>query len=43
KEHYYTTQTDINPKQIIATGPNPDFTAAHDRDSLPGGPPEALR
>ena len=27
---------------IVPAGPNPDFEAAHDRDRLPGGPPEAL-
>ena len=42
KEHYYTTHTDINPTQFVAVGPDLDFKAAHDRDELPGGPPEAL-
>lgn len=39
KEHYYTTHTDINPKQIIAQGPDLNFRSLHDRDRLPGGPP----
>lgn len=43
KEHYYTTHTDINPTQIIARGPDLDFTAPHDRGRLPGGPPDALQ
>jgi len=43
KEHYYTTHTDLNPKRIIAVGPDLDFTEPHDRDRLPGGPPEGLR
>jgi putative glutathione S-transferase len=42
KEHYYTTHTDINPTAFVAVGPDLDFTAAHDRDELPGGPPEEL-
>jgi putative glutathione S-transferase len=41
-EHYYTTHTDVNPKKLIATGPELDFGAAHDRDRLGGGPPAAL-
>lgn len=42
REHYYTTHTDINPKQIVAVGPSHDFEASHDRDQLPGGPPKPL-
>lgn len=42
KEHYYTTHPDLNPTQIIAVGPDLDFTAPHDRDRLPGGPPAEL-
>ncbi len=41
-EHYYTTHPDVNPKRIVARGPDLDFTAPHDRDALPGGPPAAL-
>jgi len=40
KEHYYTTHPDVSPKRIVPTGPDPDFEAPHDRDELPGGPPE---
>ena len=43
KEHYYTTHTDLNPKQIIPVGPDPDFEAPHNRDALPGDPPTELR
>ncbi len=42
KEHYYTTHPDVTPTRIIATGPDLDFGAPHDRDELAGGPPEAL-
>jgi putative glutathione S-transferase len=42
KEHYYTTHPDVNPKRLIARGPDLDFAADHDRDELPGGPPEDL-
>ena len=42
KEHYYTTHPDVNPSGIVARGPDLDFEAPHDRDDLPGGPPEAL-
>ena len=42
KEHYYTTHPDVNPKRLIARGPNLDFDAPHDRDELPGDPPAAL-
>jgi putative glutathione S-transferase len=41
-EHYYTTHTDVNPKKLIATGPELDFEVPHDRDRLGGGPPAAL-
>lgn len=43
REHYYRTHTDINPKRIVAVGPNHDFAASHDRDRLPGGPPADLQ
>ncbi len=42
KEHYYTTHESLNPKRIVPVGPDPDFEAPHDRDRLPGGPPEEL-
>jgi putative glutathione S-transferase len=41
-EHYYTTHPDVNPSRIVARGPDLDFDAPHERDRLPGGPPEAL-
>lgn len=43
REHYYTTHTDINPKRIVAVGPDHDFGAPHGRDRLPGSPSEALQ
>ncbi|AWB27614.1 glutathione S-transferase family protein [Halococcoides cellulosivorans] len=42
KDHYYRTHPDLNPKQIVPIGPDPEFEAPHDRDRLPGGPPAAL-
>ncbi len=42
KEHYYTTHPDVTPSRIVARGPDLDFEADHDRDDLPGKPPEAL-
>jgi putative glutathione S-transferase len=42
KEHYYTTHTGINPTGFVAVGPDLDFEAEHDREELPGGPPEEL-
>ena len=39
KEHYYMTHPDVTPTRIIATGPDLDFEAPHDRDELPGEPP----
>jgi len=41
-EHYYTTHPDVSPKRIVPKGPDPEFEAPHDRDELPGGPPEAV-
>ncbi|MFD1635173.1 glutathione S-transferase family protein [Haloplanus ruber] len=40
--HYYVSHGDVNPKRLVPTGPDIDFTEGHDRDRLPGGPPEAL-
>ncbi len=42
KEHYYRTHTELNPRGIVALGPDIDFTEPHDRDQLPGRPPEQL-
>lgn len=42
-EHYYTTHTNINPRRIIARGPDLEFTEAHGRDRFTGSPPEALQ
>ncbi|PSQ64288.1 MAG: glutathione-dependent reductase [Halobacteriales archaeon SW_9_67_24] len=41
-EHYYETHADLNPKRIVAVGPNHDFGAEHDREQLGGGPPAGL-
>ncbi|WP_089821729.1 glutathione S-transferase family protein [Halogranum amylolyticum] len=41
-EHYYRSHGDVNPKRLVPVGPEIDFSAEHDRDRLPGGPPEAL-
>jgi putative glutathione S-transferase len=40
--HYYRSHGDINPKRLVPVGPDVDFEDPHDRDDLPGGPPEAL-
>ncbi|QKY21243.1 glutathione S-transferase family protein [Halolamina sp. CBA1230] len=40
--HYYVSHGDLNPKRIVAVGPEIDFTDPHSRDELPGGPPAAL-
>jgi putative glutathione S-transferase len=41
--HYYVSHADLNPKRLVPTGPDIDFTEGHDRDRLPGGPPPALQ
>lgn len=33
KEHYYVSQTTINPTQIVPKGPSIDYWMAHDRDA----------
>ncbi|WP_458186702.1 glutathione S-transferase family protein [Haladaptatus sp. NG-WS-4] len=43
KEHYYRSHSDINPKRIVPRGPEIDFDGVHDRDRLPGRPPDRLR
>jgi putative glutathione S-transferase len=40
--HYYGSHTSLNPKRLVPTGPDIDFTEPHERDELPGGPPEEL-
>lgn len=40
-DHYYTID-EVNPQHIVATGPEIDFEASHDRDRLTGDPPAAL-
>jgi len=42
KEHYYTTHPGVSPKRIVPMGSDPEFEADHDRDELPGDPPEEL-
>ncbi|AXG09527.1 glutathione S-transferase family protein [Haloplanus rubicundus] len=41
--HYYVSHADLNPKRLVPTGPDIDFTEGHDRDRLPGGPPAGLQ
>ena len=41
--HYYASHADINPKRLVAVGPDLDFGAPHDRDRLDGGPPSDLQ
>ncbi|MFB6244344.1 MAG: glutathione S-transferase family protein [Halobaculum sp.] len=40
--HYYGSHTSLNPKRLVPTGPDIDFTESHDRDSLPGERPAEL-
>jgi putative glutathione S-transferase len=40
--HYYASHAEINPKRIVAVGPDIDFADPHDRDQYAGGPPDAL-
>ncbi|MFB6175548.1 MAG: glutathione S-transferase family protein, partial [Halobaculum sp.] len=40
--HYYSSHTSLNPKRLVPTGPDIDFTEPHGREALGGGPPEAL-
>ncbi|MDS0475230.1 glutathione S-transferase C-terminal domain-containing protein [Natrinema sp. 1APR25-10V2] len=42
KEHYYRSHDDIDPTGFVPAGPEIDFEAPHDRDELPGEPPEPL-
>lgn len=34
KQHYYVSQTTINPTQIVPLGPNQDFSQPHNRERL---------
>lgn len=43
REHYYRTHPQLNPKRIVAIGPDLDFGAAHGRERLPGELPNALQ
>jgi len=40
--HYYVSHGDLNPKRLVPTGPDIDFTEPHNRDELPGTPPATL-
>ncbi|WP_135825037.1 glutathione S-transferase family protein [Halorussus ruber] len=42
KHHYFRSHTSLNPKQIVPKGPKLDFEEPHDRDRLPGKPPERV-
>jgi putative glutathione S-transferase len=42
-EHYYRTHPHLNPKRIVARGPDLDFSAPHDRDELVGELPVGLQ
>ncbi|QCC48440.1 glutathione S-transferase family protein [Halobellus limi] len=41
--HYYMSHGDVNPKRLVPTGPDIDFSAPHDRDRLAADLPPALR
>ncbi len=38
KEHYYRTHPSLNPKRIVARGPDMNLAGPHERDALPGDP-----
>lgn len=40
--HYYRSHESLNPKRIVPTGPDIDFSAPHARDGKPGEPPAEL-
>ncbi|WP_256546449.1 glutathione S-transferase family protein [Halobellus inordinatus] len=41
--HYYMSHDDVNPKRLVPSGPDIDFSEPHDRDRLPADFPPALR
>jgi putative glutathione S-transferase len=41
--HYYMSHDDVNPKRLVPSGPDIDFSEPHDRDRLPADLPPALR
>ncbi|RLM59698.1 glutathione S-transferase family protein [Halobellus sp. Atlit-31R] len=41
--HYYVSHDEVNPKRLVPTGPDIDFTEPHDRDRLPADLPAELR
>jgi Predicted glutathione S-transferase len=41
--HYYVSHDDVNPKRLVPTGPDIDFSAPHNRDRLPADLPDALQ
>ncbi len=38
-QHYYRSHESVNPKRIVARGPELDWDAPHGRERLPGSPP----
>lgn len=41
RTHYYVSHDHLNPRRLVATAPELPLDEPHDRDRLPGGPPEA--
>jgi putative glutathione S-transferase len=41
--HYYMSHDDVNPKRLVPSGPDIDFSEPHDRDRLPADLPSELR
>lgn len=41
--HYYVSHDDVNPKRLVPTGPDIDFSTPHNRDRLPANLPDALQ
>jgi len=40
--HYFSSHTSLNPKRLVPTGPDVDFTESHGRAELPGESPTVL-
>jgi Predicted glutathione S-transferase len=41
--HYYVSHDDVNPKRLVPTGPDIDFSTPHNRDRLPADLPDTLQ
>ena len=41
--HYYVSHDDVNPKRLVPTGPDIDFSTPHNRNRLPADLPDTLQ